>query len=153
MSEQPPFDPIVGCCERYANNQGCNCRKKQAICEGTLAGAEARMIVARDYEQVVCLEPRQCAAVLDEIDRLRIATTGLTDQTAVQSDLISPHMERRSTQGVSLGDKVKKTGGDYFYSGVIVGVIHKQRGAIRYVVEDDRGMLFIFRAEQLEVES
>lgn len=47
-------------------------------------------------------------------------------------------------------DKVKKVGGDYTYEGIIVGVIHKRSGKIRYVVEDDRGMLFIFNENSLE---
>ena len=50
----------------------------------------------------------------------------------------------------NIGDRVEKQGGDYTFEGVIVGVIEKRSGAIRYVVEDDRGLLFIFRDTQLE---
>ena len=49
-----------------------------------------------------------------------------------------------------LGDFVRKTGGDFSFEGHVVGVIRKRRsGEIRYVVEDSRGLLFIFRCEQL----
>ncbi len=48
------------------------------------------------------------------------------------------------------GDKVKKVGGDYTYEGSIRSIIHKNSGQIRYVVEDDRGMLFIFNENSLE---
>lgn len=48
-----------------------------------------------------------------------------------------------------LGDLVRKEGGDYRFEGYVVGVIRKRSGEIRYVVEDDRGLLFIFRGEQL----
>lgn len=49
----------------------------------------------------------------------------------------------------SLGDKVEKRSGDYFFPGEIRAVVVKKSGVIRYVAEDDRGSLHIFRAEQL----
>ncbi len=49
------------------------------------------------------------------------------------------------------GDEVEKTGGEYTFRGLVVGVIRKRSGAVRYVVEDDRGLLFIFRPEQLRL--
>jgi hypothetical protein len=48
-----------------------------------------------------------------------------------------------------LKDFVYKKGGDYTYEGYIVGVITKKSGQIRYVVENDKGMLFIFSKVQL----
>lgn len=48
-----------------------------------------------------------------------------------------------------LEDKVKKTSGDYIYEGTIVGIVCKLNGTIRYVVEDNRGLLFIFNEAQL----
>ena len=48
-----------------------------------------------------------------------------------------------------VGDSVAKTGGDYTYRGVVVAVVTKRSGLVRYVVENDDGMLFIFRREQL----
>ena len=50
----------------------------------------------------------------------------------------------------AVGDRVTKSGGDYRYEGHVVGVVVKLSGAVRYVVEDDRGMLFIFNGRQLE---
>jgi hypothetical protein len=49
------------------------------------------------------------------------------------------------------GDCVEKVGGDYRYEGVVVGVVTKRSGHVRYVVEDDRGMLFIFNGGQLRL--
>jgi len=49
-----------------------------------------------------------------------------------------------------LKDKVRKVGGDYKYEGVVAGIVYKKSGQIRYVVEDDRGMLFIFNEKGLE---
>ena len=46
-------------------------------------------------------------------------------------------------------DLVVKEGGDYSFEGCVVGVITKRSGAVRYVVEDDRGLLFIFNRKQL----
>lgn len=48
-----------------------------------------------------------------------------------------------------LGTMVKKVGGDYSFSGMVVAVVVKKSGAIRYVVEDDRGLLFIFSEANL----
>jgi len=47
------------------------------------------------------------------------------------------------------GDRVSKIGGDYRFDGEIRGVVTKLSGALRYVVEDDRGVLHVFSAKQL----
>lgn len=47
------------------------------------------------------------------------------------------------------GDHVSKVGGDYHFDGEIRGVVTKLSGALRYVVEDDRGVLHVFCAKQL----
>lgn len=45
---------------------------------------------------------------------------------------------------------VRVTGNDYAYDGWVVGVVTKMRsGALRYVVEDEHGRLFIHNAQQL----
>ena len=41
----------------------------------------------------------------------------------------------------AVGDKVEKVGGDYTFVGHVVAVFAKISGAIRLVVEDDRGVL------------
>jgi hypothetical protein len=45
--------------------------------------------------------------------------------------------------------RVTVTGGDYTYSGTLAAVVIKRSGAIRYVIEDDNGRLFIHNARQL----
>jgi hypothetical protein len=49
-----------------------------------------------------------------------------------------------------IGDRVIKTAGDYRYEGEVVCVFCKRSGVLRYVVENDDGMLFIFNEGQLE---
>lgn len=49
----------------------------------------------------------------------------------------------------SVGDAVEKIGGDYRFEGTVVAVFAKRSGAIRLVVEDGRGLLFIFNETQL----
>jgi len=49
----------------------------------------------------------------------------------------------------TFGDRVSKVGGDYRFDGEIRGVVTKLSGALRYVVEDDRGVLHVFSAKQL----
>lgn len=48
------------------------------------------------------------------------------------------------------GTRVHKVGGDYSFVGIVVSVFTKRSGAIRYVVENDDGLLFIFNVNQLE---
>lgn len=48
------------------------------------------------------------------------------------------------------GDTVRKIGGDYTFEGTIVAEFTKLSGAMRYVVEDDRGVLHIYSAKNLE---
>lgn len=50
------------------------------------------------------------------------------------------------------GDRVRKTTGDYRYEGVVVAAFYKLDGLnVRYVVEDPRGLLFIFSGQQLNL--
>lgn len=48
-----------------------------------------------------------------------------------------------------VGCKVEKVGGDYRFEGEVVAAFCKLSGEFRYVVEDDRGVLFIFNGRQL----
>jgi hypothetical protein len=49
-----------------------------------------------------------------------------------------------------IGDQVRKIGGDYRFPGTVVAVFSKRSGAIRLVVEDDRGILHIFSEKNLD---
>lgn len=49
-----------------------------------------------------------------------------------------------------VGTKVKKIGGDYTFEGIIVARFAKLSGAIRFVVEDDRGVLHVYSAKILQ---
>ncbi len=51
---------------------------------------------------------------------------------------------------LKVGDKVKKTKGDYRYYGEVVAVIQKRSGVERFIVESDDGLLLIFNEQQLE---
>ncbi len=50
----------------------------------------------------------------------------------------------------AVGDQVGKYVGDYVFEGEVRGVIYKKNGTIRYVVEDQRGILMIFAPGQLQ---
>lgn len=47
-------------------------------------------------------------------------------------------------------DAVSKVGGDYTFDGNVVSVFTKRSGKVRYVVEDDRGILHIFSETNLK---
>lgn len=48
-----------------------------------------------------------------------------------------------------MGDPVQKVGGDYSFEGIIVAKFAKLSGAVRYVVEDDRGVLHVYSYKNL----
>ena len=47
------------------------------------------------------------------------------------------------------GDLVEKVGGDYTFVGHVVAVFEKLSGAVRLVVEDDRGVLHVYSVKIL----
>ena len=58
---------------------------------------------------------------------------------------------RKEEAKVNVGSKVTKSGGDYIFEGIIVAKFPKISGVIRYVVENDDGVLHIFSEKQLEL--
>lgn len=53
--------------------------------------------------------------------------------------------------GYPVGSKVSKVGGDYRFDGVVVASFKKLGGLVRYVVEDDRGVLHIYGPKNLKL--
>ena len=61
-----------------------------------------------------------------------------------------PLKEFRENQSFDEGDKVEKIVGDYIFRGEVVARFRKIRSAeVRYVVENQDGILHIFSARQL----
>ena len=52
--------------------------------------------------------------------------------------------------GLPVGTKVIKSGGDYTFDGVVVAEFPKKSGAMRYVVENNEGILHIYSAKNLK---
>lgn len=52
-----------------------------------------------------------------------------------------------------VGDNVSKIGGDYRFDGIVVSAFVKRSGERRYVVEDDRGVLFIYKSANIALKS
>lgn len=50
---------------------------------------------------------------------------------------------------IRTNDEVRKVGGDYRFDGTVVAVFQKLSGQVRFVVEDDRGVLHIFSEAQI----
>jgi hypothetical protein len=49
----------------------------------------------------------------------------------------------------AVGDAVEKVGGDYTFAGHVVARFLKRSGKVRFVVEDDRGVLHVYSAANL----
>lgn len=54
---------------------------------------------------------------------------------------------------MDVGDPVEKVGGDYTFDGWIVGKFYKRSGALRFNVEDDRGVVHIFSEKNIRLRS
>lgn len=51
---------------------------------------------------------------------------------------------------IQVGDLVERVNSDYKFVGTVVSVFKKTTGQVRYVVEDDRGVLFIWNRKNME---
>lgn len=53
---------------------------------------------------------------------------------------------------IGVGDAVRKIGGEYEFEGYVVAVFTKRnKKTLRYVVEDNRGLLLILNSTQIEL--
>ena len=68
---------------------------------------------------------------------------------APQGALFEPPTEAGGV--LRVGTLVSKQGGDYRFDGAVVACFEKLSGAVRYVVEDDRGVLHIYSRKNLVV--
>lgn len=60
-------------------------------------------------------------------------------------------MVEQEEKVIYVGDFVRKSKGDYRFEGYVVSVFRKLNGhSVRYVVENDAGILHIFNGNQLE---
>lgn len=50
-----------------------------------------------------------------------------------------------------IGDRVEKIAGDYTFEGKVVAVFPKLSGVVRYVVENQAGILMIYNFKQLKL--
>ena len=55
-----------------------------------------------------------------------------------------PHKDEAMTPKYPIGTKFEKVGGDYRFTGTIVASFTKLNGMVRYVGENEDGLLFIF---------
>jgi len=80
----------------------------------------------------------------------------LTDEYICHGDwkekaFTQKQMEANEDNDFILGDKVVKLSNEYICRGEVVGVIVKKSKAVRIVVENSDGRLFILRPDQLEI--
>lgn len=73
------------------------------------------------------------------------------DWQAVARELVAAlRKEAAVTEAAfTVGANVEKIGGDYTFAGIVVAAFPKLSGAVRYVVEDDRGVLHVYGDKNL----
>lgn len=110
-------------------------------------------VILRDHEikamREVAIQVRGIAPVIAPTYDTSLYRGKLLGLASILEDVLfridsvdTSHLEERTM--------VRKIGGDYRFDGTVVGIIAKLSGEIRYAVEDDRGIVHIFRREQLE---
>lgn len=90
--------------------------------------------------------PEHRAAVRDGMGSLNVPAS---HAAAVGAMFEAEPLADKPRAQFTIGDPVRKIGGDYSIDGWIAAIVTKRSGAIRYVVEDERGMLLIYSAAQL----
>lgn len=106
--------------------------------------------------------------ISDVLDSIVLESITQEMLTAIKNDLITrPKCEKAEPKntcadkaagctldgvmkpGFKVGQSVSKKGGDYRFDGFVVAAFNKISGEVRYVVEDDRGILHIYSDKNL----
>jgi hypothetical protein len=90
-----------------------------------------------------------CDALVRAAERLHRSEQALVNAGWSRQSASGDWRPPPALPGFAMGDAVSKVVGDYTFDGQVRGVVLKKRGQVRYVVEDDRGLLHIFSAAQL----
>lgn len=103
------------------------------LLEANDAGNPSRSELARDLREKYGMVPREL------------------DARKAEGTQASPEYRLARSVGAAFvqGDPVSKVGGDYRFDGTVIGVFVKLSGAVRYAVEDDRGVIHIYSAKNL----
>ncbi|APZ81791.1 hypothetical protein vBEliSR6L_26 [Erythrobacter phage vB_EliS_R6L] len=109
-------------------------RAEKAERNGKIADKLERWLLDRNPAEVL----RQAAAGMVDGETIKGVDHASFDRAADFLD---------QTAG-PIGHRVSKRSGDYEFDGEVVAIIPKRSGAIRYAVEDDRGLLLVMNARQ-----
>lgn len=80
---------------------------------------------------------------------LETASEGVAVRDALDLEADARYLQELIMRDNVVGTPVSKTSGDYAFDGEIVAVVEKRDGQLRYVVEDDRGLLLIMNAKMV----
>ena len=111
-------------------------KKKMGKAYVDAVAMEVEATFVREHEELVVVDAASPAPVAGLVEK-----SDLLEQIKV--------LVGAQTADPRIGKVVCKTGGDYEFDGVIVGVVTKLSGAERFVVEDSRGLLLIMNASQV----
>jgi len=165
----PDFDPTCPTCQAWAEFDALRTPETPAsdrVLVAEAAGkirdaagdADASAVVEaltkardtfRDYERMHRakiqwpLRGEEYEAVMAKVERNRLLAEEM-DAALAKLDAAPDNV---------IGRKVQKRGGDYEFDGEIRAVIVKRSGAVRYAVEDDRGLLLVMNAKQVGLDA
>ena len=115
---------------------------------------------ARAAERAIAHAPDQADELIDKIEGLKAELDAALDIIDRRGDagarewLRMNYPNRQSATELfvcsfRVGDRVEKVGGDYTFAGIVRAVFTKESGAVRLVVEDDRGVLHVYSEKNL----
>ena len=148
-------------CDCENNNGACNntCVKDKKVLKFKLGEKVRKTSVGYQFSGVVTGIFEKLTGVVRYAVENQDGITHIFNEKSLESTgyLASKYVNFMNTNHpkrepkLNMGVYVEKTKGDYKYKGTIVCIFYELTGALRYCVEDDRGLLFIFNEKSLEL--
>lgn len=101
----------------------------------------------RHYDEVACCQG--CASIHDAKDMPTREEWIAAESERIKCGGDDPY-RTSAGKAICVGDRVRKCTGDYTFEGQVIAIVTKRSGAVRYVVEDDRGLLLILNESQID---
>ena len=111
---------------------------------------EGQVMTESDFDSLESVNSDLTDAIADLQNELGATRRALNMALADIEVLTAKAKETEAASSAfRVGDSVGERGGDYRFDGHVRAIVIKASGEILYVVEDDRGVLFIWREDQM----